>query len=282
VLQELTIHFLRKFLMRKSQKLFFLLVSSFLFLNANKDKYPDFIDQEYSHDIPDVAKMLDDVESVTSDPCDKNTHTYLLRSIVKGNIEIVTKLLDYFKKYKKPIDVHNVRDQAGRNCLHLAVKYQHLDIVEFLLKNYDGAAFVATRDSLGQTALHYAITEWLPDCEIHYRSKRKCDTMVRIINTLIDYGADVNAQSIYGNTVLHVAAEYGNVCMYDLLCRYDICKNNDKLAKVKNFAGVMHWERSFIDDNRKKKLSVQDCLLDLQQTNLTTGLKAIRFIITKK
>lgn len=83
-----------------------------------------------------------------------------------------------------------------RNCIMLIKKYPELNnYLEIYLEKYDVANQI---DIFGETPLHYSI----------YHLKNPI-ILNRTLNLLINAGANVNSQSIYGITPLHLALACG-------------------------------------------------------------------------
>ena len=101
----------------------------------------------------------------------------------EGNAECVTLLL------AKGADA-KVKNHRGFTPLHLAARTSSFECVELLLR--DGNAEANAEDFDHRTPLHAAIG--------------KSDSAFDIIETLISYGANVNAKDVYGFTALHLAA----------------------------------------------------------------------------
>lgn len=100
-----------------------------------------------------------------------------------GNVECVGLLL------AKGADA-KVKNHRGFTPLHLAARTSSLECVETLLR--DGNADANAEDFDHRTPLHAAVG--------------KSDSAFDILETLISWGANVNAKDVYGFTALHLAA----------------------------------------------------------------------------
>ncbi|CRK98534.1 CLUMA_CG011885, isoform B [Clunio marinus] len=100
-----------------------------------------------------------------------------------GNVECVSLLLS------KGADA-KVKNHRGLTPLHLAARTSSLEVVEVLLR--DGNADPNAEDFDHRTPLHAAVG--------------KSDSAFDILETLISWGANVNAKDVYGFTALHLAA----------------------------------------------------------------------------
>lgn len=101
----------------------------------------------------------------------------------EGNAECVTLLLS------KGADA-TVKNHRGFTPLHLAARTSSLECVELLLRV--GNADANAEDFDHRTPLHAAVG--------------KSDSAFDILETLISWGANVNAKDVYGFTALHLAA----------------------------------------------------------------------------
>lgn len=122
----------------------------------------------------------------------------LLKFVIeKGQIDIVKLLLD------NGINI-NVRNDSKRStALHAAVKMNNIKILNLLLSR---GANISKTDERRRSALHYAVTF------LHVKEA--------IIETLVNYGIDINQVDKNGLTPLLTACEKNNerglVCLIDL------------------------------------------------------------------
>ncbi|XP_052837100.1 transient receptor potential channel pyrexia isoform X2 [Drosophila gunungcola] len=112
----------------------------------------------------------------------------------EGNVECVDLLL------AKGADA-KLKNHRGFTPLHLAARTSSLDCVESLLKN--GNADANAEDFDHRTPLHAAVG--------------KSENAYDIMETLIQWGANVNHKDIYGFTALHLAALDGLVQCVEML-----------------------------------------------------------------
>ncbi len=112
----------------------------------------------------------------------------LIEAAKNGHMETVKALID------KGADVANAADEDGLTVLVVAAQKGHTDIVRMLLAT-PGINIDATNNIHGSTALMFAAQ----------------NGHTETVQALIDKGADVNAVSKYGDTVLLIAVVYGYI-----------------------------------------------------------------------
>ncbi|KAF6037452.1 hypothetical protein EB796_004243 [Bugula neritina] len=112
----------------------------------------------------------------------------------------------------------NAIDQHGRSALHYAANYAKTDVVKCLLSRKADVA--ALDNTSGDTILHLAA--------------QKKD--IELAKLVYEHGASVNAQN-FNRTALHVAAQYGNTSLVELLT--DKVKA-DPLARTYDGSTLLH------------------------------------------
>ena len=127
----------------------------------------------------------------------------------------------------------NRKTSMGATPLHQAAGCGHVGVLKLLLSN---GADINARDGIGYTPLHYATAPW-PDDLSYLKGfasdsaeiiRKWSDTSVEVARLLLDYGSDVNAVDLDGNTALHLSAREGYQPLTDLfLARgVDVTSNN--------------------------------------------------------
>jgi ankyrin repeat protein len=107
----------------------------------------------------------------------------------------------------------NEKNLKGETPLHVACTYGRIAIVEELLKYFLlHKVHLNDIDQNGWTPLHCAcVIRWFNVCKDH---------QLKIIQMLIDHGADVNAQTDRGYTPLHLGAINNNFELVKVLLPY--------------------------------------------------------------
>lgn len=98
-------------------------------------------------------------------------------------------------------------DGSGRTCLHLAASRGNVGLLGYLLKRASSTEVQRT-DKNGRTALHYAV-----------HSKR-----LETIDLLLACGEDLHAKDNSSQTVLHCAAQWGNLEAAKKIVALDLSK----------------------------------------------------------
>ena len=98
----------------------------------------------------------------------------------------------------------NLKTNSGKNCLHIAARYGHLNLCRTLMSKHN--VDVQLPDHYGWTALHYF-------------AKKGSYELVKAVANL---GIDINLKTNDGKNCLHIAADYGHFSP----CRTLISKHN--------------------------------------------------------
>ncbi|EEE53547.1 hypothetical protein OsJ_36759 [Oryza sativa Japonica Group] len=99
----------------------------------------------------------------------------------------------------KKLDLRGFKDMNGRNALHLAASYGHLEICKFLVE--ESGLDVNSGSHRGETPILLAA----------------CDGDINVLIYLLDHGGDPAIPNAGGFMPLHYAAEYGHVDVVRLL-----------------------------------------------------------------
>lgn len=143
-----------------------------------------------------IDKLLEYGANINS-LCENFGYTPLAHAVLKEDEKIVSHLLKkgaIFFKYS----INSVLQQL---VLHASPKME-----KFLALLIDSGADINSKNEMGKTALHVAISD--------FRSKN-------YLKILTDFGSDVNAQDKEGNTPLHWAIKMGNDVALQVLLEYD-------------------------------------------------------------
>ncbi|KAI4454311.1 ankyrin repeat and protein kinase domain-containing protein [Holotrichia oblita] len=167
-----------------------------------------------------------------------------IRSIVNIGIPIIIAtrvkefaLIDQFNAQliQNGADV-NLQNEFGRVPLHLAARWNQVDIIKLLL--VEETANINIQDKDGRTALEHAVIEGhmnvvefllekgankqiqnntTHETPLHCAARAGC---LKIVQTLLDQGADLNARDIDDSTPLFYAAYGGHAHIIQLLLQY--------------------------------------------------------------
>ena len=106
--------------------------------------------------------------------------------------------LDMFKEEVEKLSDINIQNKYGWTLLHIAIRRDRRDMVNFLL---DNNADINKIDGVGWTPLMEAIM----------------DDMQELVSVLVDRGADKSIENARGATAPMLAQKFGRVSMYDTL-----------------------------------------------------------------
>ena len=163
-------------------------------------------------------------------------HTEFMKRVIKGDIEQV---LLYLRKQDVAQVLASVEQISKRSPLHLATKYGHLHLVEFLLNK---GANIEARDKLLKTPLHYA-------CENGHN--------LMVVKMLLDNNADPFERDNCGRSALHYAVYSGNKDMIELLTT-----NKPDLVHQKDHAGRTPLHHAVFMEGHSQVLMISK-LLDI-------------------
>ena len=106
--------------------------------------------------------------------------------------------IDTFKSEVEKLDDKNIQNKYGWTILHVAIRRDRRDMVNFLL---DNGADINKIDGVGWTPLMEAIMDDMPE----------------LVSVLVDRGADKTIANARGATAPMLAQKFGRVSMYDTL-----------------------------------------------------------------
>jgi ankyrin repeat protein len=106
--------------------------------------------------------------------------------------------LELFKSEVTKLDDINIQNKYGWTLLHIAIRRDRADMVNFLL---DSGVDINKVDGVGWTPLMEAIMDDMPN----------------LCKVLVDRGADKSIANARGATAPMLAQKFGRVDMYDIL-----------------------------------------------------------------
>ncbi|XP_014231534.2 ankyrin-3-like [Trichogramma pretiosum] len=147
--------------------------------------------------------------------CDGNGHTYLHAACMSGNVTAINLLLS------RGVDVN--LDSYEYSALHIAAQYRHLDVVQILLEH---KANPNQPDHEQSMPLHALARLCLCHCTNGVRFCDKRKPVDDIIQTLIEYGANIEAQNRHGDRPLDLAVSRFDVQLVKSLLKYGASLDN--------------------------------------------------------
>ena len=191
------------------------------------------------------------IQAPVLDKIMKMSYPSLLFACCNGHLEVVKLLLE------------KIQQKTGGTFLMIASEWGHNDIVTTLLEN---GANPNICDNDGANALHHVLL-----------SNSSEDNILDIIQTLLSWNINVNAQNNNGVTPLMIASGKGYTKVSSLL------KNKVDAANIKNEKTYLSVTKVTID-KINKQLSISEKLLKLlsQKRNFTAVLHIIKVFHTSR
>ena len=143
-----------------------------------------------------------------------------------GSIEIFTEITKYMTQI-------NSKTKRGETSLHISINYQYLQISRFLLDNSADPNIVDNENEF--TPLHYAVG-W---------------DNYDIVELLLQKGADMSIQDIYGNVPLIYCVKEEHNASFNVMMKY--AENNKNSFNLWNIYGkiVLHEVLETYDDTKQ-------------------------------
>jgi len=214
-----------------------------------------------------------------------NSNTYIIQyAIMYNNIELIEVLLQKHCKL-------DFIDDEGHSILYTPIKYNYKDILEILLKNTNlaGIPLIDIVDKNGNLPIHYAV---------YYSDEKIFNILIEYItqfNKLNNEGysplhlsiikknyymierfmkienVNINTQNIIGETALHLACNYEDERIIDILINSNKNINIDIMDNDEQITPLMYIV-SLNNINITKKLLTKNPNLDIQNANGNTAL----------
>ena len=185
-----------------------------IFLKTNDGKNCLHIAALFGH--VNLCKILIDEHKFDPYMADHDGWAALHCAAQNGSYELIT----YF--FDKVSNIH-LRTNDGKNCLHIAAMYNHINLCELLVHKHNIDA--CTTDCNGWTALHCSA---------------RCGSY-ELITFFVDAGNDIHLTNNFGMNCLHIAALYGHFNLCDRLIdedKFDVClADNDGWTALHYYAG---------------------------------------------
>ncbi|XP_014227341.1 uncharacterized protein LOC106652725 [Trichogramma pretiosum] len=213
-----------------------------------------------------VLKLMEYfLENPVRNYADEDGYTYLHAACMSGNVQAANLLLS------QGVDVN--LDTYVCSPLHIAARYRHPRVVELLLMR---GADPNKLDAGQSTPLHALTRLCLCECTngVQFCDKRK--PVDEIIQTLIEYGANIEAPNRYGDSPLHLAVSRFDVQLVESLLAHGASLDN--LCEYRMFGAEF---RSIELANYPLTLNIIEMVQLLQSAgfkmSLYTRLRMIKF-----
>ena len=209
-----------------------------------------------------LCKILIDKHNFDVHMADNQGHTALHHSVYYGSFEL-------FRYFADIGDDIYLKTHDGRNCLHIAAMYGHLNLCKMLIDkhNFD----INMTDDSGISSLHYS-------------ARYGCYKLFRYFT---DMGADIYLKSNNGRNCLHIAALYGHLSLCNILkdkYNFDVhMADNHGWAALHHSARYGSYElfRYFVDMGADIYLEIHDGRNCLHIAALYGHLKLCKILIDK-
>ncbi|XP_070558988.1 ankyrin repeat domain-containing protein 16-like isoform X2 [Ptychodera flava] len=202
-----------------------------------------------------------------SRPSEVKMNEKLLRAAQQGDAETVTNILDSSVSVKECLT--SFHKKSGDTAAHLAARHGHVSILTVL--NSFGASF-EMENLDGKRALHEAAISGQDDCVKYLLSvKANVDPLkradwtplmlactksnLRVIQELVNHGADLRLRNKDGWNCFHIAAREGHtdILKYILDCNNDIWDTVSKNGRTPLHTAALHGNLEAV------KLFLQQC-----------------------
>ncbi|XP_065896236.1 ankyrin repeat domain-containing protein 6-like [Dysidea avara] len=145
------------------------------------------------------------------------------KAAVMGDMDLVLELIArvyYYEEDNGPSHLLDTKNSFGYNMLHYSVVHKHLPMVELLLNSKADCDCTTDDDGL-YTPLHLAIMYYnvfLDPLDISVSHKLLSNpTHLKVIEILLEQGADVNAQNAAGDSALMLACKNNHLDLIKML-----------------------------------------------------------------
>lgn len=171
---------------------------------------------------------------------DKDKYNALFYAVKSRSLEICKKIINFISNI-------NAKSLTGENCLHLACNFQLYEISQLLI------------DNKIKINIHDYKTESTP---LHY-----CVLLnnVKLTKLLINSGANINLQDIYGNTILHYCIMENNYEIFNLLINEN--ENYNCNVNLWNIDGIIPLHQVLLNGNNNFVNHI-DSLLEKSNINI--------------
>ena len=173
-----------------------------------------------------LPKLSLDLKSEVIQQIDKNQSVHQVTKT--GNVEIVKEMLAFGVN-------PNSLNSEGLSPLHIACQKRYAEVVEELLENGANPNLKSTHKN--KSPLHYAFENGYDDEGSEINKKT-----ISIVNCLLKYSCEIDAQTDYGESPLYVASFMGNISAVKILldngAKIIFCNNDSALHAAVEFGST--------------------------------------------
>jgi len=179
-----------------------------------------------------IIKILISKKTDPNVPIDETGNSILMFLIMKNDVSMIKYIS---KVYSKKLD-YNHKNHLGHTAFTYALKYNNSEIIDLLISTKKINIF--EEDDYGNDMIMYSTCNLSPEYfrkftkKVHGNLINKCNhnresylimaakvNNEKVIDMLLDKGADVDHQEAQGNTALHYASRQGNIVTIEKLIK---------------------------------------------------------------
>ncbi|CAK7349813.1 unnamed protein product [Dovyalis caffra] len=184
-------------------------------------------------------------------------------AVEQRNLDILKQIAE-----KRP-ELIRVKDEKGRNALHLASLIGYLKGVQCLLEKFSDGAFESDKEGL--YPIHVAsknghvrvinelVDQWFDPKEfltkkskniLHVAAEKDQQNVVRYILRNLELASLLNEKDEDGNTPLHLATKLNDIANNENLTSFDVAQGQSRKAEAEYFESTISNEKPFPVQNK--------------------------------